>query len=274
MERVPDATPIKDMWPNLSWNAKKKLVEDVADILGQLFNVRADAIGSIYQDKGSQFGLGRIVSMQLFWGDHVHLDYIPRGPFTSSWNWLHTHLQLLLRDCTTLLANSDGDNAKKEDALAAQSIVHRLLKLLPKIFPIEPEIFALQHDDLSRRSILLDHTGTLKAVVDGESTSTMPLYVCCQVPGFLQSTDREDKPDPKKYGVPETENSLYDEHLKDYELTQLRKYFLEYMHAKHPAWVKEYEGVGVKGEFEDAVRMCDDVWSVGEIDAWLDHAEG
>lgn len=277
MEWIPDATPMKDMWPVLSWDAKTKLVEDVADIMGQLFNIRTDTIGSIYQmepDKASLFGLGRIVSMHFFWGDHVHLDHIPRGPFTSSRDWLHARLQLLLHDCTTLLANPDSDDLAKEDALMVQAMVHRLLKLLPIIFPVEPETFALHHGDLSHRNILLDHTGTLKAVVDWECISTMPFFTCCQVPGFLQSSNREDKPDPEIYGVPAIENSLYDEHLKDYELTQLRKHFLKYMCAKHPAWVKEYESAGVREEFEYAVTMCDDGFTMGDVEEWLDRIEG
>jgi hypothetical protein len=49
MERAADAHPLREVWRSLPWVAKTKLVEDVADILGHLFSVRADAIGSIYQ---------------------------------------------------------------------------------------------------------------------------------------------------------------------------------------------------------------------------------
>ncbi|KAH8589886.1 hypothetical protein B0O99DRAFT_745701 [Bisporella sp. PMI_857] len=282
IERVVDVYPLKEVWRSLPWAAKTQLIEDVASVLGQLFDVRADAIGRIYQlntaacknKKASQFVVSRIVSMPFFWGDHIQLGHIPRGPFTSSRDWLHARLQLLLHDCTVLLANPGSGEAEKEDSLRTQAMVHRLLKLLPAIFPAEQESFALHHDDLSHQNILLDRSGTLKAIVDWECTSTMPFFMCCQLPGFLRSRERLDKPEMEEYSDPENEDSLYQEHLKDHELTLLRKNFIEFMQAKYPAWAEEHHAAGVRAEFESAVSRCDGPFSLGEVEGWLDRVEG
>ena len=153
-------------------------------------------------------------------------------------------------------------------------MVHRLLKLLLTIFPAEREDFALHHDDLSHQNILLNHTGALKVIVDWECTSTMPLFMCCQLPGFFQSRERPDKPDVETYSDPESEDSLYQEHLKDYELTLLRKNFIEFMQAKYPAWAEEHHAAGIRAEFESAISGCNDPFSLGEVEDWFDRVDG
>ena len=94
------------------------------------------------------------------------------------------------------------------------------------------------------------------------------------VPDFLQSRERLDKPEIEKYSDPENEDSLYQEHLKDYELTLLRKNFIEFMQAKYPAWAEEYHAAGIRAELESAVSRCDDPFSLGEVEDWLDRVEG
>lgn len=145
-------------------------------------------------------------------------------------------------------------------------MVHHLLKLLPAIFPSEREGLALHHDDVSHQNILLDHTGSIKVIVDWECTRTMPFFICCQLPSFLQSRQRLDKPENK--------DSLYPEHLKDYEPTLLRKKFIEFMQARYPAWAEEYHAAGVRAEFESAVSRCDDPFSLGKVEDCIDRVEG
>jgi hypothetical protein len=173
-----------------------------------------------------------------------------------------------------LLANPNSDEDEKEDCLRTQDMVYRLLKLLPTIFPAEQESFALHHDDLSFQNILLDHTGALKLIVDWECTSTMPLFICCQLPVFLQSRERLEKPEKEKYADPENEDSLYQEHLRDYELILLRKHFIEFMQEKYPAWAKEHQTATVRAELESAVSRCDGPFTMGEVEDWLDGVEG
>lgn len=283
LERGVGTQTLEKVWFSLPWVAKTKLVEDVAGILGQLFNVRADAIGTIYQldiaskkDKNaSPFFIGRIVSKYFFWGDRIRLDHVHRGPFTCSKDLLHSRLQLMLHDRTTSLEDPDSSDAEKEDSLEGQTVIRRLLKLLPAIHLAEPERFALHHDDLSDQNILLDHTGALKVIVDWESTGTMPLFMCCQMPDLLQGRERLEKPDIAKYVPQGEEGSIYEEHLKDYELTLLREHFIEFMQAKYPAWAAVHHAGGVMAEFEYAVSTCEDtIFGLWDIRKWLDRVEG
>lgn len=118
-----------------------------------------------------------------------------RGPFATSRDWLYARLQLLLHDCSVILGDPDSDGDTKEDSFQTQAMVYRLQKLLPSIFPTEKENFAPRHDALSAQNILVGQDGALKAVVDWECTSTMPLFMCCQLPYVLQSNDRSDEPE-------------------------------------------------------------------------------
>lgn len=49
MERVDNAALLADIWPNMRWAAKETLVKEVACDIGQLFNLKAQSIGSIFR---------------------------------------------------------------------------------------------------------------------------------------------------------------------------------------------------------------------------------
>jgi hypothetical protein len=102
----------------------------------------------------------------------------------------------------------------------------------------------------------------------------MPLFLCCQLPVFLQSRERLEKLEMEKYTVPEKEDSLYQEYIKDYELTLLRKYFIDFMQEKRPVWAKEYQAATVRAEFESAVSRCDGPFTMRDVEDWLDGVEG
>jgi hypothetical protein len=49
MEKVADTYRLRKVWRSKTWIVKTKGVEDVGGVLGQLSDVKSDAIGSIYQ---------------------------------------------------------------------------------------------------------------------------------------------------------------------------------------------------------------------------------
>jgi hypothetical protein len=68
-------------------------------------------------------------------------------------------------------------------------------------------------------------------------------------------------------------NSLYWEHLLEYELTMLRGLFLKEMGNAAPRWIEELEKSSVKADFEEAVQNCDNSWCTKKVKSWLDALE-
>lgn len=68
-------------------------------------------------------------------------------------------------------------------------------------------------------------------------------------------------------------NSLYWEHMLEYELTILRDVFLKEMENIAPTWIEDLENGAVKADFEKAVQNCDYSWRTYQVKSWLDAQE-
>lgn len=214
----------------------------------------------------------RIVSMQFFWGTHK-LQNVPRGPFRSSKDWIDARLSFNEHDCRSTLDNSQ-DEDDLEDAERTLEIIKKLKTRLGETFPdkgiSEPTI--LCHDDLSKHNIMVDDNGKLTGVVDWECVSAVPLWKACDYPSFLKSPFRDIKPDQKGYeddgnGRP---GGLYWEHLMEYELTILRRHFMDEMRRLEQKWIKIFESSQVQKDFDTAVQNCDSEFLARPINEWLD----
>lgn len=299
MELMPGG-PVRRFWRKMSWDAKEKLVGQLAKHQAQLFAIRFQQIGNIvplsHRSKATSeacseihgsYGLSCLVSMVYFWGDH-HLYGVSRGPFKNSYEWLQSRLELALKDQDRILRTSD-DEDDIEDAEFARDLAERISQILPDIFKPESktsESNVLFHDDLSMQNILVDQDGTLSAVVDWECVSAVPLWRACQFPHLLEGRKRHKKPEKNSYmkesedearasissDTPDNEgvNVLYWEHLLEYEKTQLRQLFLEEMERLSPEWVAEMSTSMLKVDFEKAVHNCDNTWSFKVVKRWLD----
>jgi len=238
--------------------------------------------------------LGPLVSMIFFWGHHITQD-VPRGPFTDSEDWIRARLTLILMDQEIILKTSD-DEDDIEDAEDAKTIATKLLQLLPSTFSSETcsiELSMLCHDDLSMQNILVDSDGRITGVIDWECVSALPLWKACGLPTFLRGRDRIEEPRKNQY-LPDNDdedtvddtigptkkvldnegvNSLYWEHLLEYELTILREVFQKEMGILAPRWNEESEKGAVKADFEEAVQNCDSGWCTKKLKSWLDALE-
>jgi aminoglycoside phosphotransferase len=234
--------------------------------------------------------LGQLVSMIFFWGDHITQD-VPRGPFINTEDWIRARLTLVLTDQDKIIKTSD-DEDDIEEAEDAREIAEKLLKLLPSIFPSNTntlELSILFHDDLSMQNILVDDNGKITGFIDWECVSALPLWRACELPGFLKGRDRNEEPKRDQYAPDNDEedtggltrevldnegvNSLYWEHLLEYELTMLRGLFLKEMGNAAPRWIEELEKSSVKADFEEAVQNCDNSWCTKKVKSWLDALE-
>jgi len=233
--------------------------------------------------------LGQLVSMIFFWGDHINQD-VSRSPFTNSEDWICARLSLILNDQEIVMKTSD-DEDDIEEAQDAKENAEKLLKLLPSIFPPDAnasEQSVLFHDDLSMQNILVDDDGKITGIIDWECVSALPLWRVCGFPEFLQGRNRNEEPKKDQYapadeedsGDPREEaldnegiNSLYWEHLLEYELSLLRDLFLKEMEDIAPQWLEELEKGEMKSDFEAAVQNCDNSWRTRQIKSWLDAQE-
>lgn len=219
--------------------------------------------------------------MQFFWGDHILQD-VPRGPFHSSKDWISTCLSFSEHDCNSTLAKyentddlSSDDEDEVEDAERTLGIIKRLKTHVNEYFSDpsqDPEPSILSHGDISQSNILVDDRGTLTGVVDWECVSALPLWRACYYPFFLEGRPRHEEPDRNEYrhtddGEPD---SLYWEHLMEYELTKLRRYFLDEMRRLEPKWIEVFNSAKAKRDFYIAVQNCDNAIFAKHINEWLD----
>lgn len=274
MKKVP-GKPLADAWKSMTFAAKEQLVTQFAEYSSLVFRNQLTSIGSLHPETGSK--VGKIVSMLFFWGDHIHQD-VDRGPFRSSRDWIAASLSLLEHDCDLTLAKyqskeeqDSDDEADKEDAERTKGIISQLKAQLDSIFPssaANPEASMLFHDDLSQHNILVDGNGRLTGVVDWECVSALPLWKACSYPAFLEGKPRNREPDPDRYKINDP-NALYWEHLQQYELTVLRRFFLDEMRRLEPRWVEVFECSRVQRDFEYAMRYSDFEFAARDIRAWL-----
>lgn len=303
--------PLRKTWRKLPMHVKESLVKQLACFQAQLFLERFEGIGNIFETssetkqpkhdlaslpteqsakevaemKNLNFSLGQIVSHIFFYGDHITQD-VPRGPFRNSHDWLQARLQLLSADQERILSSS-SDEGEIEDAENAKQIIQRLHNTVPHIFPPKQQLepTSLFHDDLSMQNILVDEAGGLTAVIDWECVSSYPLWRACQIPALLEGRQRDDEPRRKMYGEPEEEssddddidnegmNSLYWEHLLEFEQSHLRRVFLAEIDNLQPAWTEEYKSSTMKAEFDLAVHCADNGLCTRRIREWLDAYE-
>lgn len=162
-----------------------------------------------------------------------------------------------------------------EDLELTMSIISRLKSHLDEFFPAgskSPEPTVIYHGDMNRSNILVDEAGALTAVVDWECVSAMPLFVACQFPPFMENKPNEIE--PIKSGYPHDEagevDELYWEHLETWQLTKLRKVFLDEMRRLQPEWVAVFESSQRQRDFHLGVAACASEFLMRRISAWLD----
>ena len=278
MTKIP-GTPLSSAWKTTSFGAKERIVRRLALFASNMFEKQWRGIGNIYPANGNglptnktSIEVGRIVSMDFFWGERVQ-QCVPRGPFRTSREWMHARLSLAEGDCELALASSE-DEDDLEDAERTLGIVKRLKSLLDIVFPTAdcPEPSALYHNDLSQHNIMVDGGGILTGVVDWECVSTVPLWKACSYPSFLEGRARKLKPDKSsykqnEYGEPD---SLFWEHLLEHELTLLRGCFLGEMQALQPQWAEVFQRSQLQRDFEFAVLHSNSELSAPQINEWVD----
>ncbi|KAL2176134.1 phosphotransferase enzyme family-domain-containing protein [Thermothelomyces heterothallicus CBS 202.75] len=325
MDRMP-GVPSHYRWRKMTMAQKERLTARVADFQAQLLRCGGHHLGEGFRGIGTLGTLGTeparsdahahahagsapepgpIVSSFFFSGQRYHYP-VPRGPFSSSHDWLRAQLNVIVREHTAALAEAKTD-LDREYAESALRVARKLLRMLHKIFPAvvhPPERTVIWHDDFSLRNILVDNSGNITAVIGWECASAMPRWVASQVPEFLRGAARETEPDRNCYtdvdkgaahaavsdgpgeggddddddddddGLDnEGKTELYWIHLMEYEQTQLRKVYAARMRQLRPDWDLEVEESALKVDFLGAVARCAAGFYLRRIEQWVDAVE-
>ena len=284
MNDIPGTTLYK-AWRKMSGDGKEALVKQLVQYQEQLLEHRFQKIGNVYR-QGDDFVVDRLTTTIFFQGDHITQN-VARGPFTSSHEWLKTRLQLVVTDQQRILSYS-CDEDEIEDAEFAHNLAKKLLELLPTVFlsnssASEPTV--LFHDNLSMQNIWVNEQGQLSGIMDWEAVSAVPLWRACQLPQMFEDRIREEKPEKENYAADSDEEDdkdddgldnegitdLYWEHLLEYELTQLRRVFVQEMEKVNRDWVATMKQNTLKADFERAVEDCDNGWRNKVIKKWVDY---
>lgn len=167
-------------WSLASPAQRRKVVEQLADILIELHKYPFDKMGSLCTPNSSSTGPLARESLTDFDGTHM----LPLGPYTSLQEYYTASTQLIL------------DLITREEMYAQNPIdaylIHRfLLDLIPTVFP-PPEVanpdpqFFLKHADDKGDHILVDPDYNITAVIDWEWAHTAPEPIAFNSPiGFL-----------------------------------------------------------------------------------------
>lgn len=301
MEYMPGTTARK-RWRTMSMSQKAALVKRLARFQYQLSGLKEgrpafESIGTLEAPSGpletndekvSFIAPGTLVSYEFFAFDHLEYD-IPRGPFSSSHDWLDAVLRCILRHQTSILeCSKDEDDV--EDAEEVLAAAQSLRALLSVVFPSDidgSEPSVLLHHDLNLNNILVNNHGEITAVLDWECVSAMPLWMMSRVPEFLECEPREHEPLRDDYAAETSEetamtnhndahyldnegkNELYWIHKMEYEATQLRKVYTGALKELCP---ERAEAKALQIDFYEAVGQCDGLWTK-MVRRWVESIE-
>jgi len=275
-------------WRKIPWKDKIALVKKVADCQKELMKSTFRSIGSLRETEAG-ISPGHCVAQEFVVGDCFDYD-VPRGPFNCSRDWAKARADIAIHDHTASIkkAEEDEDDEYDEDDLEdLEAYLHaaeRLAEMAPLVFPEESERTVLRHMDLSLCNMMVDENNQLCGIIDWEFALAVPLWAAAEIPKFLEGNKCDEKPDPDEYGPPEpdAENedalddegkcSNYWERLMDYETTQLRKVYKDYMGERQcPSDL--HENGGVKNDFIQAIDDCSIGWAIRQTEGWLDEIE-
>jgi hypothetical protein len=142
-----------------------------------------------------RFSVGPVVAMPFFYGNRIKL-LSDRGPFTSSFAWMQSLLNISIASVAEQKENLTADGGEycgydAEDVPELDGILsaaEELQNLLPKFFDDSPggEKFMLYHGDLSTNNILIDPTTHhITGIVDWECVSLQPAWKVPRPPQLL-----------------------------------------------------------------------------------------
>ncbi|GAP90388.1 putative kinase-like protein [Rosellinia necatrix] len=277
-----EGKPLFECWESVSMGLKERLVKQIAVFSASTFNQPFHGgIGSIYQPcmtnidevapnpNASIHAVGEAVSMALFQGYRALLDY-SRGPYFRISDWMESRLRFA---SSNLMKRLDYATDNSE-----VGTLHQLLELTRNVKGLVPKFITssttlstiLCHDALSLDNIFVNEDGIFMGVVDWQCIVCVPPHEACQFPAFLQQKfDRFRDPIRAYYLTDEA----YSRELRRYEVTQLRKIYIEEMIDRAPGFVDIWRESANLRDYEAAVQNCDNEFTMKRVEKWVNAME-
>ncbi|KAF3043144.1 hypothetical protein E8E12_004312 [Didymella heteroderae] len=216
------------------------------------------------------FVVGEAIQGEFVRGDHIQLD-LHRGPYRTSSAYMSAQLSILLHDIATLSLSFDPRDHKQAEEM---HIIHtKLLAVLPLLFSsTDAETTCIYHDDLSLSNILVSSSGEISGIVDWEVIIAAPAWEAFQIPSFLDICPEDRIADALSPSELEDEEAVQDHYnlVQDYEITQLRAFFLEEMGRENPWWLETYEQESTRRDVLVAIANAGNDMYQNRIKGWLD----
>ncbi|KAH6615304.1 hypothetical protein C7974DRAFT_443519 [Boeremia exigua] len=262
-------------WHEMSWLKKELIVRKIMDYMVQLSRIELSGIGSMFRyslssgnSEGFHHKIGEYVAAYFFRNEHIQLE-IPRGPYTTSSEWLAAHMEIISHNIT-MWHESGGDD--RGLAVEAQKIFEDLQRVLLKFFPsFDPEPTFLDQHRFDEYSILVDDSGDLVCILDWSSINAVPRWEAYQIPRFLYSTCVKYIPEPPTEEDKQDEE-FYEEYkykIQNYETWRLRTFFLEKMQRIAPEWVRTFKKETTKRDILMAIECLDHSLHTMRVQRWL-----
>ncbi|KAI3330305.1 phosphotransferase enzyme family-domain-containing protein [Ustulina deusta] len=288
-----EGKPLSERWWSVTPGSKERVVKEIAafsaSTFGQPFR---GGIGGIYKAVSDAGSRAFVV------GERAGDGRRTRGPFGETCDWMKGRLRLASSDLESRLADVVEEDGK-ETLQRMLDITGRIERLMPKFIPsftspqasctsekeVEldnaektPVSTMLCHDGLSLDNILVNDDGILAGVVDWQCISCLPLHDSCQFPAFLQhANDRFAEPVGKYYLAHEDDgpHPAYFRDRKRYEMTRLRRLYIEEMMDRAPGFVDVWrnETSANLRDYEAAVQNCDNEFAIGPVEEWVEAME-
>ncbi|KAI0542572.1 phosphotransferase enzyme family-domain-containing protein [Xylaria digitata] len=246
---------LSESWWSVSLGSKERLVKQIAAFSTEIFEQSFQGgIGSIYKTASGEDG------------------------------GTHSRLRFATTDLASRLCHIVDEN-ERETLQRMVDLTRRIERLMPKFYP-SPQPSAdtgmastrtmLSHDSLSLDNILVNDEGIFTGVVDWQCISCLPVHEACQFPAFLRQTyDRLAEPVMPSYLIGGVPHASYFRALKRWEITRLRRLYVEEMMRRAPGFVNIWrdERSADLRDYEAAVQNCDNEFVIEILEEWVDAME-
>lgn len=205
---------------------KAKIMKQLGAIASQLYNLRFDKIGSLFEENG-EYCVKECLSPALIWDYRDSLEDVSRGPFNHDSDFFESLLSAFLLHVKELplrqhaffapvpvIQEFETDQSfrsavgKWNDFVAVGAkvdnstnrlnycIVGHFLRQMIPVLSQEPLVvgeidrgYSLSHPDLSPSNIFVDQDFNITCIIDWEFSSTVPTPVLLITPSFPHPRD-------------------------------------------------------------------------------------
>jgi len=193
LEKMPGVL-LHTIWDTLSRYDKRKIVEQVAEWMVELFNHRFDEMGSLYWDGTLEFWVGPMTSDPFCAGARGPLE-LDRGPWSTATDYFFSCAQREL-DLSRSLEAGNASEVYETMLSDQRGAVERSMNFLVEIVTRcgcldedDPDLapFAIDLEDIGPRNLFVDpeNPSNIVGVIGWQGICVRPLWMCAHLPKWI-----------------------------------------------------------------------------------------